>query len=76
VPREGNQFQHRRNKADGQVAEHQKIRRYANFFCGINLNVLKLRKGVAMETLIKFIAEYVREHEAEYEEWKKEQEEK
>ena len=29
-----------------------------------------------METLIKCIAEYVREHEAEYEEWKKEQEEK
>lgn len=29
-----------------------------------------------MEILIKFIAEYVREHEAEYEEWKKEQEEK
>lgn len=28
-----------------------------------------------METLIRFIAEYVREHEAEYEEWKKEQEE-
>lgn len=28
-----------------------------------------------METLIKFIAEYVREHEAEYEEWKKAQEE-
>lgn len=26
-----------------------------------------------METLIRFIAEYVREHEAEYEEWKKEQ---
>ena len=38
------------------------------------MNVLKLRKGVAMETLIRFIAEYVREHEAEYEEWKKEQE--
>ena len=29
-----------------------------------------------METLIRFIAEYVREHEAEYEERKKEQEEK
>ena len=29
-----------------------------------------------METLIKFIAEYVREHAAEYEEWKKEQEER
>lgn len=29
-----------------------------------------------METLIRFIAEYVREHETEYEEWKKEQEEK
>nr|DAQ63642.1 MAG TPA: hypothetical protein [Caudoviricetes sp.] len=28
-----------------------------------------------METLIKFIAEYVREHEAEYEAWKNEQEE-
>lgn len=27
-----------------------------------------------METLIRFIAEYVREHEAEYKEWKKEQE--
>ena len=27
-----------------------------------------------METLIRFIAEYVREHEAEYEEWKKEKE--
>ena len=27
-----------------------------------------------METLIRFIAEYVSEHEAEYEEWKKEQE--
>lgn len=27
-----------------------------------------------METLIRFIAEYIREHEAEYEEWKKEQE--
>ena len=27
-----------------------------------------------METRIRFIAEYVREHEAEYEEWKKEQE--
>jgi hypothetical protein len=36
--------------------------------------MLKLREGVAMETLIKFIAEYVCEHEAEYEEWKKEQE--
>lgn len=31
-------------------------------------------KEWAMETLIRFIAEYVREHEAEYEEWKKEQE--
>lgn len=29
-----------------------------------------------MEPLIRFIAEYVREQEAEYEEWKKEQEEK
>ena len=29
-----------------------------------------------METLIRFIVKYVREHEAEYEEWKKEQEEK
>lgn len=29
-----------------------------------------------MEALIRFIAEYVREREAEYEEWKKEQEEK
>lgn len=27
-----------------------------------------------METLIRFIAEYVREHEAEYEKWKKEKE--
>ncbi len=27
-----------------------------------------------METLIRFIAEYVREHEAEYEEWKKQEE--
>ena len=38
------------------------------------MSVLKLRKGVAMETLIRFIAEYIREHEAEYEEWKKEKE--
>nr|DAL98597.1 MAG TPA: hypothetical protein [Caudoviricetes sp.] len=29
-----------------------------------------------MGALIRFIAEYVREHEAEYEEWKKEQESK
>ena len=29
-----------------------------------------------MEKIIRFIAEYVREHEVEYEEWKKEQEEK
>ena len=27
-----------------------------------------------METLIRFISEYIREHEAEYEEWKKEKE--
>ena len=40
------------------------------------MSVLRLRKGVAMETLIRFIDEYIREHEAEYEEWKKEQEEK
>lgn len=39
------------------------------------MSVFKLRKGQAMETLIRFIAEYVREHEAEYEAWKKEQEE-
>ena len=39
------------------------------------MNVPKLREGERqMETLIRFIAECVREHRAEYEEWKKEKE--